>query len=109
MLFLKEAEELKRSDWPRCDQLADALANRGPAAADALEYAGKVRKKHVRSAALRAMAKIDTERARAMASSYMSDNAYEVREAAMIILGITPEPEVRRGYRLKKPPTKKPS
>jgi hypothetical protein len=107
MLFLEEAEELKRSDWPRCDQLADALADRGAAAAEALEYAGRVRKKHVRTAVLRAMAKIDLERAKTMANSCMSDNAYEVREAAMKLLGITPPPEVKRGYRLKKSPAKK--
>lgn len=88
MQFEQEAEALKKSAWPRCDQLAEQLSSRGAAAIPALEYAAKSRVHHVRSACLRAINRIDVKRAREMASSMINDKAYEVRETAANILGV---------------------
>ncbi len=92
MQYQAEADALKKSHWPACDALADALARRGAAALDALEYALKSRTHHVRSASLRAIAKIDTDRARAVAKTLLADRAYEVRETAAQVLGVPTPP-----------------
>lgn len=42
-----EAEALKKSSWPKCDQLAEDLAVCGPSNADALEAAASSRTRHV--------------------------------------------------------------
>jgi hypothetical protein len=102
MLYKEESEALKKSHWPRCDLLADELASRGEPAADALENAAKSRVHHVRSASLRALAKVSRERAKALASLLLEDGAFEVRITAMQVLGITPPREVKRGYRLRR-------
>jgi HEAT repeat protein len=101
MLYKEEAEALKRSSWPRCDALAEALAAKGASSADALEQAASSRTHHVRTAALRALVTIDKGRAEALANRLLTDKAFEVREAAMKVLGIIPPPEVKRGYRLR--------
>lgn len=88
MLFKDEAEALKKSAWPKCDQLADALSRRGNNAVPALESALTSRTHHVRSAALRAINAIDPSKARDVAQRMLSDRAYEVRETAAKILGV---------------------
>jgi HEAT repeat protein len=92
MLFQAEAENLKKSSWPRCDQLAQALAAHGSTAADALEFASSSRTHHVRSAALRALATVAPDRAREVATKFLSDKAYEVRETAAETLGVPTPP-----------------
>lgn len=88
MLYEEESKALKASHWPRCDTLAEQLAGRGPSAADALEAAAKSRTHHVRSAALRGLAKVSADRGRALAELLLKDKAYEVRETAAAILGV---------------------
>jgi hypothetical protein len=88
MLFQEEAVRLKASAWPRCDELASALAAHGKAALPALEYAIKSRTHHVRSACLRAISQIDTDQGRSWAQQMLKDRAYEVRETAARILGV---------------------
>ena len=88
MQYQVEADALKKSHWPACDNLADDLARRGPAAIDALEHALKSRTYHVRSACLRAIARVDAARARPLAEQLLKDRAYEVRETAAQILGV---------------------
>jgi len=83
-----EAEQLKKSSWPKCDQLVESLAAHGPSAMQALEYAAKSRTHHVRSACLRAINQIDPKKGRALAESMLKDKAYEVRETAARILGV---------------------
>lgn len=87
--FQSEAEQLKSSAWPRCDHLAETLAARGPSAIPALEFALKSRVHHVRSACLRAIASVDQEKALALARLLLADRAYEVRETAAKILGVS--------------------
>jgi HEAT repeat protein len=78
------------------------LALKGPVAAEALEYAALSRTHHVRSASLRALARVNEERAKTLATHLLNDKAFEVRDTAMKILGITPPKEVKRGYRLRR-------
>ena len=89
MLFEQESLELKKSSWPRCDALAESLAKHGASALDALTNASKSRTHHVRSACLRAVASIDENKGRALANELLSDRAYEVRETAAKILGVS--------------------
>ena len=102
MQYREESEAFENCSWPRCDALADALASKGSAAADALENAASSRTHHVRSAALRALVTVDQDRGRTLATRLLQDKAFEVRESAMKILGITPPPEVKRGYPLRR-------
>ncbi len=88
MQYQAEADALKKSHWPACDALAESLVQRGTPALDALEYALKSRTHHVRSASLRAIAKIDASRACTAAQGCLKDRAYEVRETAAQVLGI---------------------
>jgi len=88
MRFADESEALKRSAWPRCDQLAATLASKGPSAADALEAAAASRVHHVRSAALKALTQVDVARGKQLATRFLKDKAYEVRETAAHILGV---------------------
>lgn len=88
MQFEKEAEELRKSAWPRCDQLAEQLASQGVSAVPALEYALKSRTHHVRSACLKAISRIEATRGRELAKSMLHDKAYEVRETAANLLGV---------------------
>lgn len=88
MLFAAESEALKKSAWPRCDQLAAALVTHGASAADAIEAAASSKTLHVRSAALRALNQVDPERGKALATRLLEDRAYEVRETAAHILGV---------------------
>lgn len=102
MLYKELADALKSSTWPRCDALAEDLATKGAAVIEALEHAASSRTHHVRSAALRALVRVDEERGRVLAKRLLEDKAFEVRETAMKVLGITPPQEVKRGYRLRK-------
>ena len=88
MLYQAEADALKASHWPRCDQLAQALSSHGAAAGDALLYASRSRTHHVRSACLRALASVAPERAKERAQELLVDKAYEVRETAAKVLGV---------------------
>jgi hypothetical protein len=86
--FKEEAERLKKAEWPACDRLAQALADRGAPAIDALLYASKSRKHHVRSACLCALYKVDKRMGEELARTLINDRAFEVREAAAGILGV---------------------
>jgi hypothetical protein len=88
MLFQEQSESLKKSSWPRCDELASALAAHGHAALPSLQFAIKSRTHHVRSACLRAIASIDAAQGRTFAQLMLKDRAYEVRETAARILGV---------------------
>lgn len=99
------SEALKASVWPRCDELANELALYGTSAIEALEHAASSKTHHVRSASLRALATINEESAKALATRLLKDRAFEVRETAMKVLGMTLPQEVRRGYRLRKKKT----
>ena len=88
MLFQEQADRLKASAWPRCDELASMLASNGKSAIPALEFAIKSRTHHVRSACLRAITKIDVEQGCLFAGRMLHDRAYEVRETAANILGV---------------------
>jgi HEAT repeat protein len=88
MQFSSESDTLKRSQWPRCDDLANALAQRGVAATDALKAATTSRTHHVRSAALRALAKANLPEAKLVAQNLLADKAFEVRQTAAAILGV---------------------
>lgn len=88
MLFQEEANRLKASAWPRCDELALILVEHGKAAMPALEFAISSRTHHVRSACLRAIAEIDVVQGRVFADRMLRDRAYEVRETAAKILGV---------------------
>jgi HEAT repeat protein len=88
MQFQAEADALKKSSWPKCDQLAQALATQGPRAAEALEFALTSRTHHVRSAALKALISVSPDRGKTFADKMLSDKAYEVRETAANILGV---------------------
>lgn len=87
-LYAQEAEALKKSSWPKCDAMAETLASHGPPAADALESAATSRTHHVRSAALRNLARVDQARGVQLAKKMLQDRAYEVRETAAKILGV---------------------
>jgi|GEM_PF-4216042 len=86
--FAEEAKLLKTAHWPRCDSIAEALAEKGAHAADALEFASSSRIHQVRSAALRHLVKVDAERGRQLAEQLLRDSSYEVRETAATILGV---------------------
>jgi HEAT repeat protein len=86
--FQDQSDTLKRSSWPRCDQLAADLAQHGKAAIAALEESLKSKTHHVRSACLRAINTIDPSYAKPLAEIYLKDRAYEVRETAANILGV---------------------
>ena len=88
VLFPDEAEALKKSHWPRCDQLANALAERGPSAIDAILFASKSRVHQVRSACLRALFAVAPPQGENLARQFLADKAYEVRETAAKILGV---------------------
>ena len=88
MQYEQEAEQLKKSAWPKCDQIAEGLAALGPGAIQALQHASKSRTHHVRSACLRAVNSIDATRGNEMAKAMLNDRAYEVRETAAKILGV---------------------
>ena len=88
MQYEQEAEQLKKSAWPKCDQIAEVLATRGRNAIPALEHASKSRTHHVRSACLRAINSIDASKGSEMATALLNDRAYEVRETAAKILGV---------------------
>ena len=92
MLYKNESDELKKSSWPRCDELASRLGQKGLNAADALEEAAKSRTHHVRSASLRSLNNLSAERGKTLALKLLEDRAYEVRETAAKILGV-PVPE----------------
>ena len=89
MLFQEDAERLKASAWPRCDEFATTLASHGKSAIPALEFATKSGTHHVRSACLRAISSIDINEGRLCAERMIRDRAYEVRETAAKILGVT--------------------
>jgi hypothetical protein len=87
--FAAEAEALKKSHWPKCDELAVALAKRGPLATEALKAAMASRIHHVRSAALKALNTINPSEGRLAAEKlHAADRAFEVRETAASILNI---------------------
>jgi hypothetical protein len=86
--FSLEAEALKNSHWPKCDELATALGQRGVAATDALKAAATSRTKHVRSAALKALYVANPAEGKLLADRFLTDKAFEVREAAAHILGV---------------------
>jgi HEAT repeat protein len=86
MIYREHLEELKKAQWPKCDQLAEQIAQL-PAPADTLEAATKSRIHHVRSAALKALAKIDRSRAIKVAERLLTDVSYEVRMDAEAIVG----------------------
>jgi len=86
--FALESEELKKSNWPKCDELARKLELKGVEAVPSLEAALKSRTKHVRAAALRSIAVLDSNRGVELARELLKDKAYEVREAAAVILGV---------------------
>jgi HEAT repeat protein len=88
MKYVAESDALKKSAWPRCDQLASGLAKHGSDALPALQSALSSRTHHVRSASLRAIKLIDEELAKNLAEKHLKDRAYEVRETAASILGI---------------------
>jgi len=88
MKYAAEGEALKKSAWPRCDQLASDLAKRGPDALPALQDALSSRTHHVRSACLRSIKSINEDLAKALAEKFLKDRAYEVRETAAVILGV---------------------
>lgn len=88
MEYETASDELKRSSWPKCDELAAKLAAKGPAALPALEAALKSRTHHVRSACLRAISQVDPTVGVSVAETMLKDRAYEVRETAAGILGV---------------------
>jgi HEAT repeat protein len=88
MLFKNEGDALKKSHWPRCDQMAADLAAHGSKAAEALVFASGSRTHHVRSACLRALSTVAPEIATELARKLLADKAYEVRETASKILGV---------------------
>jgi hypothetical protein len=87
-VLLEESNALKKSSWPKCDQLAAMLGARGIVAVPALEQALSSRTHHVRSACLREITKVDPVRGKALAEKYLKDRAYEVRETSAKILGV---------------------
>jgi len=89
MIFKEHLEDLKKADWPKCVQLADELA-RIPGSADTLEAATKARAHHVRSAALKALFRVDRPRGLKCAERLIEDSSYEVRMDAAEMLGRKP-------------------
>jgi hypothetical protein len=92
MQFAVESDALKKSHWPKCDELANALGKRGAAATEALKAAATSRTHHVRSAVLKALASANPVEGKLLAQSLLKDRAFEVRETAATILGI-PTPD----------------
>jgi hypothetical protein len=88
MKYQDEADALLKAAWPKCDTIASKLQAYGISALPALEFAAKSRVHHARSACLRSINALDTEKGRAMADAMLRDRAYEVRETAAKILGI---------------------
>ena len=75
------AAALLASDWPVSGQLADALAEIGGAGArEALIRALKVRRHHVRSAAIKALVRLGGGNVRDHIEKIRNDPAYEVRQ-----------------------------
>ncbi len=92
MIFKEHLEELKKSDWPRCIEVAQMIA-KIPGSAETLEAAAtKARTHHVRSAALKALAEVDKTRAINVAEKLRNDVSYEVRmDAAEVLESVTSE------------------
>lgn len=88
MQFAAEAEALKKSHWPKCDELARTLALKGQPATEALKAAASSRTHHVRSAALKALHAINPTEGKLLAETFLKDRAFEVRETAASILGV---------------------
>jgi hypothetical protein len=88
MKFQDESDALKKSHWPKCDEIAARLAKYGKSAVPALEAACASRTHHVRSACLRAIYEIDVAVGRSLSEKMLRDRAYEVRETAAKILGV---------------------
>lgn len=77
------AAALFSSNWPVCDELADALARIGTEhARSALVKALKARRHHIRSAAIRALVKTGDTRVAKEIAKLGDDPSYEVREDA---------------------------
>jgi HEAT repeat protein len=75
------ADALLKSHWPACDQLADALAQIGTdEARRGLMGALKGRRHHIRSAAVKALARVGGESVRCAVAALAEDPAYEVRQ-----------------------------
>jgi hypothetical protein len=96
MNFERESEELRRSYWPKCDELASYLAQQGPAATDALKAAASSRIHHVRSAALKALNLVNPPEGKRLAEELLRDRAFEVRDTAAAILGVPTVDKIRR-------------
>ena len=88
MRYQEESDLLKKSAWPRCDEIASRLQAFGPAAILALQAAATSKTHHVRSACLRSIYAIDPIPGRELAEKLLQDRAYEVRETAAKILGV---------------------
>jgi HEAT repeat protein len=73
--------ELSASNWPLCNELADALVRIGTRAAQqALCLALKARRHHVRSAAIRGLSQMGGPEAAERIAELANDRAYEVRQ-----------------------------
>jgi len=74
-------QALIQSHWPVCDEIADALAEiGGDGARDSLLAALKGRRHHVRSAAIKALARLRGAGIREAIEELRSDPSYEVRQ-----------------------------
>ena len=75
------ADALLKSHWPACNQLADALAQIGTdEAGQGLMRALKGRRHHIRSAAVKALARLGGKSVRDAVAALADDPAYEVRQ-----------------------------
>jgi len=80
---------LHQSNWPVCNDLADALTRVGRATArEALVRALKARRHHVRSAAMKALARLGGAGVRAVIAALANDPSYEVRQDVAEALGL---------------------
>ena len=74
-------DALLHSYWPVCDELADAFAQMGTdAACQGLMRALKGRRRHIRSAAVKALARLGGDGAREAGAALADDPSYEVRQ-----------------------------
>jgi len=72
-------DALLHSHWPVCDELADALAQMGTdAARQGLMRALRGRRHHIRSAAVKALARLGGEGVRDAVAALADDPSYEV-------------------------------
>lgn len=86
--YQEESDLLKKSAWPKCDELANRLQAIGMAALPALQAAATSRTHHVRSACLRSIHAIEPNAGKELAERLLEDRAYEVRETAAKVLGV---------------------